>query len=160
MPVCFKISRYLTAKYFDMVWQAPQGGTLPKINFLNDKLKCQFFSYQQICNRIIFWHSLGASPPPSKWPPKNKFFNWLKLGIQFCLYNQVFKRQIFWHSLGIPTSGIPRMDPQQSIFKRLNLGCQFFYISIYLKDKYFDIVWGYYSWDPPKSIFKWLMLGR
>ena len=34
------------------------------------------------------------------------------------------------------------MDFQKSIFKRLNLGYQFFYISGYLTDKYFDIILG------------------
>ena len=55
----FDITRYLTEKYFDIVWgfpppRGPPNELLTNQFFEQLKLGCQFLGYQQILNRQIF----------------------------------------------------------------------------------------------------------
>ena len=80
VPVYFDMRRYLTEKYFDIVWGCHPPGDPPKLNFLNGSTwDASLFWYLQIFNRQIFWHSLGVPPPfPPGNPPKWSTF-WQKV---------------------------------------------------------------------------------
>ena len=69
VPVCFDINRYLTDKYFGIVWGVPPpylGDSpkwTPKINFLNGSTyHASVLWYQEIFNWQIFWLYFSAGP--------------------------------------------------------------------------------------------------
>ena len=53
-----------------------------------------------------------------------------------------------------PPGTPPNWGPKKLIFERLKLECYLFLISVDIKDKYFDIVWGCHPpREPPKNQF-------
>ena len=83
--VFFDISRYLTGKYFDVVWECqPRGppNRLPNINFLNGSTYGCFDIRRYLRDKYFYivWGSQPPPPPPpgdsSKWTtPKINFLN-------------------------------------------------------------------------------------
>ena len=83
--LCFDISRYLTDKYFDIVWGGPPNG--PFKNQFFERLKVEFYFFFDISRYLtdkyfdIVWECHPPGTPPNV-PPKNQFFEWLNLGCQ------------------------------------------------------------------------------
>ena len=112
VPVCFDISRYLTNKYFDIVWGCHPPGTSPNgppknIIFWTAQLRIPVFYdiirylTDKYFNRQIFWHSLGGHPPPRRLlqmdlPKINFFYAQLRAPTSDLWYQQRLNRQIFW----------------------------------------------------------------
>ena len=115
--VCFDITRYLTDKYFDIIWR---------------------------CH-------LPRDPPNG--PPKNQFFEWLKLGWQFCFDISRYLTDKYFHiTWGCHPSGDSfKWPPKKSILCTAQLRVPSFYdISRNWTDKYFGVVWGYHPPGSPK----------
>ena len=82
VPVFYDISRYLTDKYFDIVWErqslrGPPNGPRKNQFFEWLNLECQCFMISADKYFDIVW---GCNPP--RGPPKHQFFLRLKLGCQ------------------------------------------------------------------------------
>ena len=80
VPVCYDISRYLTDKYFDIVWGCPPPGTSKNQVFEWLNLGCQFALISaDIYQKNILVKFGGAIPwgPPQMDPPKINFLNGL-----------------------------------------------------------------------------------
>ena len=97
VPVCLDISRYLTDKYFVIVW----GCHPPKINFLNSLTwvpVCFDISRCLITDKYfdVVWGATSLGTPI--WTPKNQFFERLNLGCHCFMirYQEIFNWLIFW----------------------------------------------------------------
>ena len=104
--VLFDISRYLTDKYFDIVWGFQTWG----------------FGAAKLVPP-------GTSPNR---PHKKQFFKRIKLGCQcFMISSRYLTDKYFDIAWGCHSPGDPRNGPPKNqFFERLNLGCQFVLISV------------------------------
>ena len=104
VPVCVDISRYLTEKYFDIVWggiplETPPKWTPQKSIFSTTQLRVSvFFDISRDLTDKDFgevWacHPLGNPP---KWTPQNNFFEWPKLGCQRFMILGNILTVLFW----------------------------------------------------------------
>ena len=86
------------------------------------------------------------------------FLKVFKTLITFSWHQEIIKRQIPWHTLGVPPSWRPpQMDtPKINFLNGLTSGASFFDISPNLREKYFDVVWGYHLLrvPPPNGTLK------
>ena len=114
-------------------------------------------------NILTEFGGITSLRPPSKWTPKNQFFEWLKLGCQ-CFF--AVSRYLRHKSFGVVWGYGPPLGilPKTNSLNDLIFGASVDISSRYFGEKYIDIVWGCHPpGDPPKQMlqnqfFDWFKL--